>query len=463
MQSANPSPGRAFADEERTLIDRTIFSDPLVYRRELGRVFARSWLFLAHESQFVRPGDFFSTFMGADPVIVTRQRDGAYRALLNSCRHRGMRICRHDSGNVKAFTCPYHGWSYGIDGSLLAVPEERAAYGERLDRTEWGLAAVPRVETYKGLIFGTWDTEIPPLLEYLGDMAYYLEAVLDPDGKGTVAIPGVHKWRMRGNWKLAAEQFAGDSYHVLSTHLSAVIAEASLRDGDLSVPTTGIQVAMAGGHGLGAFDGFDYWRAAGFSEEVCAWMAGLADRTERHLGRARARDAFLVHGNVFPNLSLLPIRANLRVWHPKGPDALEVNSWSIVPADAPPAVRRALVLDYARHFGPSGTWEQDDSEQWHYCTADGDGFITQELPLHYRMGYGRAPRTSFPEFPGSIDALFSEANQRGFYERWSELMAVPHPGETRRGAPGAPAGSPGDPVGSSGGAAGAVSAPAVAP
>ncbi|WP_051466958.1 aromatic ring-hydroxylating oxygenase subunit alpha [Actinomadura oligospora] len=435
-----PRYGRAFVDGERTLVDRTIFSDPVLHRRELGRVFARSWLFLAHESQFERPGDFFTTFMGADPVIVTRQRDGGYRVLLNSCRHRGMRVCRYDSGNARAFTCSYHGWSYGIDGSLIAVPEEKAAYGDRLDRSAWGLAAAPRVETFKGLVFGTWDTEIPPLPEYLGDMAYYLDIVLDPDGKGTVALPGVHRWRMRGNWKLAAEQFAGDSYHVLSTHLSAVIAEASLRDDELRVPTTGFQVAMSGGHGLGAFDGsedFDYWRTAGFPEDVCAWMAARADRAERHLGRARARDAVLIHGNVFPNLSLLPIRSSLRVWHPRGPDALEVHSWSIVPADAPPFVRRALLLDYGRHFGPSGTWEQDDSEQWHYSTADGDGFITRGLPLHYRMGHGRAPRTSFPEFPGSIDGLFSEANQRCFYERWSELMAVPHPAESRNGLPGA--------------------------
>ncbi|MEV5571133.1 aromatic ring-hydroxylating dioxygenase subunit alpha [Spirillospora sp. NPDC052269] len=441
-----PRHGDAFIDEERTLVDRAVFSDPLLYRRELGRVFARSWLFLAHESQFERPGDFFSTFMGADPVIVTRQRDGGYRVLVNSCRHRGMRVCRHDFGNARAFTCPYHGWSYGIDGSLIAVPEEKAAYGTPLDRSAWSLAAVPRVETYKGLVFGTWDTEIPPLREYLGDMAYYLDVLLDPDGKGTVAAPGVHRWRMRGNWKLAAEQFAGDSYHVLSTHLSAIIAEASLRDDGLNVPTTGFQVAMRGGHGLGGFDAFDYWHTAGFSEEVCEWMAGLADRTERHLGKARARNAVLIHGNVFPNLSMLPIRANLRVWHPKGPDALEVHSWSIVPAEAPPFVRRALLLDYGRHFGPSGTWEQDDSEQWHYSTADSDGFITRGLPLHYRMGYGRPSRTSYPEFPGSIDGLFSEANQRGFYERWSELMAVPHPAETRDESSGADDGAVPAPV-----------------
>ncbi|MFC5181349.1 aromatic ring-hydroxylating oxygenase subunit alpha [Actinomadura harenae] len=429
----DPRQGRAFVDGERTLVDRAVFSDPALYQQELGRVFARSWLFLAHETQFGRAGDFFTTFMGADPVIVTRQRDGTYRVLLNSCRHRGMRVCRYDSGNAKAFTCPYHGWSYGTDGTLIAVPEERAAYGERLDRSEWGLAAVPRVETYKGLVFGTWDTEIPPLREYLGDVTYFLDVLLDPDGQGAVMVPGVHKWRMRGNWKLAAEQFAGDTYHVASTHLSAVLAEPGRSD-EAPMPTTGFQVAMSGGHGIGGLDGFDYWRTAGFSEEVCEWMAGLADRAERHLGRPRARDAVFFHGNVFPNLSLLFIRSNLRIWHPKGPDAMEVYSWAVVPASAPPAVRRALLLDYQRHFGPSGTWEQDDGEQWHYSAGSGDGFIARGLPLHYRMGHERVPQASFPDFPGSVDDVYSEANQRCFYERWSELMAVPHPAEFRDGA-----------------------------
>nr|WP_240437227.1 Rieske 2Fe-2S domain-containing protein [Streptomyces scabiei] len=114
----------AYFDLDHGLIDRTIFSDRALYQQELRRVFAPSWLFLAHESQFGRPGDFFTTYMGEDPVIVAMGRDRKLRAFLNACRHRGMRVCRADAGAAKAFTCSYHGWSYDMSGKLVNVPNQ---------------------------------------------------------------------------------------------------------------------------------------------------------------------------------------------------------------------------------------------------------------------------------------------------------------------------------------------------
>ena len=104
------------------LVSRHIFSDRAVYEQELERIFARCWLFLCHESQVPKAGDFFSTYMGEDPVLVTRDSQGKLGAFLNVCRHRGNRVCRADSGNASAFVCAYHGWTYGNDGKLIAVP-----------------------------------------------------------------------------------------------------------------------------------------------------------------------------------------------------------------------------------------------------------------------------------------------------------------------------------------------------
>src|SRR5437870_90499 len=114
----------ALIDAEGGLIDRSIYSHPGIYQQELRRVFARSWLFLAHTSQFSKPGDFFTTFMGEDPVIVTMDKNKNIRAYLNSCRHRGVRLCRADAGATKMFTCSYHGWSFDLAGALQSVPNE---------------------------------------------------------------------------------------------------------------------------------------------------------------------------------------------------------------------------------------------------------------------------------------------------------------------------------------------------
>ncbi|HZP26969.1 MAG TPA: Rieske 2Fe-2S domain-containing protein, partial [Dehalococcoidia bacterium] len=95
-------------DIENTRVSRRIFIEQEIYEQELERIFARCWLFLAHECMIPNPGDFYTTTMGEDPVIVVRDSSGNINAFINSCRHRGMKVCRADVGNAASFTCAYH-------------------------------------------------------------------------------------------------------------------------------------------------------------------------------------------------------------------------------------------------------------------------------------------------------------------------------------------------------------------
>src|SRR6516165_11441328 len=138
-------------------ISREIFVHDEIYQQELERLFARVWLFVGHESQIPNPGDFFVSGMGEESVILCRDRAGKVHVFLNSCRHRGMKVCRYDEGNTPIFTCPYHGWSYGTDGSLVGVPYFREAYHSELDRTKWHLVEVAQLCRYKGSVWANWD------------------------------------------------------------------------------------------------------------------------------------------------------------------------------------------------------------------------------------------------------------------------------------------------------------------
>ena len=111
--------------------------------------------------------------MGEESVILCRDREDHIQIFLNSCTHRGMKVCRYDEGNTPVFSCPYHGWSFATDGKLVGVPYFKDAYQETLDKSKWGLISVPQMYNYKGSIWATWDETAPPFLDYLGDMKLY--------------------------------------------------------------------------------------------------------------------------------------------------------------------------------------------------------------------------------------------------------------------------------------------------
>ncbi|MFI4948833.1 MAG: aromatic ring-hydroxylating dioxygenase subunit alpha [Alphaproteobacteria bacterium] len=220
-------------------ISREIFVNEEIYAEEQERIFARAWLFIGHESQIPNPGDYFVSRMGEESVLLCRDRAGEVHVFLNSCRHRGMKVCRYDEGNTTVFTCPYHGWSYGTDGRLVGVPFFREAYHSTLDRSQWGLVEVAQIARHKGSVWATWDPAAPPFREYLGDFSHYLDQTLDSweggDG-GTEILGGVQKWLVPCNWKFPAENFSGDSYHTSATARSIWSGSAPPAAGGATCP-----------------------------------------------------------------------------------------------------------------------------------------------------------------------------------------------------------------------------------
>ena len=153
-------------------------TDPDIYKLEQEKIFGTTWQFLGHESELNKPGSYVTRMLADDPIILLKNKRGEIKAFLNSCSHRGVRLCTEDYGKKKTHTCPYHGWSYNLEGDLIGIVAGNKVYGEEMDKSEWGLRPVPRVESYQGMIFGNLDTQASALEEYLGEMAWYFDMML---------------------------------------------------------------------------------------------------------------------------------------------------------------------------------------------------------------------------------------------------------------------------------------------
>jgi phenylpropionate dioxygenase-like ring-hydroxylating dioxygenase large terminal subunit len=414
-------------EPERGRIPMFIYSDPDVYRLEIERLFPRTWLFVAHESEVIEPGQFVVRDMGEESVIVGRGDDATVRVFLNSCRHRGMRLANEDFGCVDLWRCPYHGFTYGSKGEFLGTfigaPYERSAYPEGLDHDALHLIEA-RVESYRGLIFATWATDGPSLADFLGDLRWYLDIIL---GRAEMEVVGVpQKWVLPAGWKLPSENFAADAYHTATAH--SFLARLGLVQG-VDFGKDGYHVDPGGGHGLGigVHEDDESYFPAELRDEYAAHLdpeqLALLDRVKNF------------HGNVFPNLSfLIPnfIKVDgrlvtgmmLRLWQPVGPDRLQVWSWHIVEKSAPDWWKRLGKRMYIQTFGVSGMFDQDDTENWEAQTRNATASLSRrdEVMLHYQMGLNADPLADFPG-PGDVyDGKFSEAAGRTFYRTWLDML-----------------------------------------
>ena len=440
MPTANsPAYRPGLVDLKAGTISREIFVSEAIYREELERVFARAWLFVGHESQIPEPGDYVISGMGEESRILCRDRRGEIHVFLNSCRHRGMKVCRYDEGTTTVFTCPYHGWSYGTDGKLVGVPFFREAYHSTLDRSQWGLVEVAQLCRYKGTVWATWDPSAPSFFEYLGDFRRYLDLTLDSwDGSegGSELLGGVQKWLIPCNWKFPAENFSGDSYHNISHRSVDLVgigpSGSGRRDMRERLLARRLQICFPErGHQTGVYLlPKDEATPSAYQHSSVVQDYFRHCETEKRRRRGDWGRVIGSPGEVFPNTALHPRQPRtIAVWHPRGAHQTEVWRWYLVDAAAPPEVKAFLRDYYIRYSGPAGLTEQDDMENWNYAHAASRGTIARRHPYSYEQGLGHEVEDyqwDGLRLPGSVmditEAKSSEHNLRNLYRRWAQFM-----------------------------------------
>lgn len=418
------------------LLPQWVITDPDIYELELEKIFNKKWQFLGHETELKENGDYVTRWMVNDPVLMVKDSNGEIKAYLNSCSHRGTQLCTVDRGNKKTFTCPYHGWTYNLDGALVGIVAGNKVFGEEMVKDDWGLHPIPRVESYRGMIFGCLDAEAEALEDYLGDMKWYFDMMLGRSDNGMEVIGLPQRWVAKANWKSTAENFSADPYHVQTTHRSTV--EMGISPEDPLYASYGHQVVLENAHGINvitsktgrsrsAFQGMPQSMWPMFKRNLSSEQADILER------------ATVFVGGVYPNLSFVsPIHGteghlhnylNFRVWRPLGPEKVEVWCWFMIDKDAPEDYKKDAYRGYLGSFGPTGTLEQDDTETWARIVEVSKASMMRNKELNYNnvsnylMGFSHVKPDE--EFPGpgiAYPTTYVDALSRRMHEHWLELI-----------------------------------------
>ncbi len=346
----------AEADEIAGLIEagrvhRRVYADPDIFELEMERIFGRAWLFVGHASQVPEPGDYITTELGRQPVIMARHHDGSVQVLLNRCSHRGAKVVNERRGHAARLTCCYHGWSYDTDGRLLNVPVPEGCAAE-FDKQAFGLARAPRIGDYRGFVFASLSAGGASFEDHIGPMKGNIDDLVDRAPDAALALDaGMHRYVFDGNWKLQVENVL-DSYHVPFGHASTVNKDGvqfARREGDQKGATV-VEAAkkqtagawrdrksyIAGnGHGWTSNTALDDGKRS--SPAFDEYKRVLAEK----VGRERAEQILtprLHNSLIYPNLSIMGLNIHVRVIKPLAVDRTEVTIYPIRLLGAPPAM-----------------------------------------------------------------------------------------------------------------------------
>ena len=416
-----PAPVGTLVDDRSTSgvfrVARRAFVAPEVLQVEQREIFSKCWLYLGHDSEIPKAGDFLTRGVAGRSLIFTRNKGGDVRAYLNTCPHRGAMVCREKQGSATMFRCFYHSWAFDLDGKLIARPGAES-YAESANANgEHNLVPAPRLESYRGLYFINFARGAVDLGTYLGETRTFIDLVMDQSPDGMEVVGGTQEYGFKANWKLLAEN-SMDGYHGQPTH-STYFDYVMSTNGGLGETVVKISQPhdLGGGHAVVEY-GAPWGRP--IAKAVPAWgeegeceAAGLRASLTKRFGEERANRIAYTNRNmvIFPNFVINDIMAiTLRTFEPAGPGQMRVNAWALAPKGEAPKSRQRRLYNYLEFLGPGGFATPDDCEALALC----------------QEGYANATEAGWNDISKGLNqsrpTIEDEVQIRAFWREWSRRI-----------------------------------------
>ncbi|QCP54076.1 aromatic ring-hydroxylating dioxygenase subunit alpha [Trinickia violacea] len=408
---------RAEADR----IAPSLYYDPALFEAELEHIFYKTWIWVAHESELPKHGDFVTTTIGRQPVIVVRDKTGTVNVLQNRCRHRGASVCEEHKGNAKGFTCPYHSWSYALDGTLRALP-----YGDGYEGVcEKGDLPLKklRVGIYQGLVFASFNESIESLEDFLGGAKPWIDLFMKQGAGYPVRTNGEHKFKFKGNWKIQLENTT-DLYHFPVVHKSWLKSV----DDETAQVITGFMTrddafcrSLGNGHSLAVLmpELVDLDKDDGrpLPERFDKLAAKLAEKHSPEEVRRIVRSLMGVgfNLNLFPNLALS--MAFFRVLRPISAEETEIRHVALAMDGGPEEANRERLRMHEHFQGPFGFGSPDDAEAWERVQRG--SYAGPDVPILVNRGLNRERTAANGEKTAHAT---DETGMREAYKQWRVMM-----------------------------------------
>lgn len=405
----------------------TVYTDPAIFEEELRVIWHAGWVYVGHESEVPASGDRVLKQIGLQPVIMSRHDDGVVYLLLNRCSHRANMVCDADREHGTRIRCPYHGWTFNTRGELVGVPYG-AGYGADFDRSSLDLARVPRVQSYRGFVFGSLAAEGKTLAEHLGSAAEALDRLADLSPEGKVEFGhGWMKHRYKANWKIVVENQV-DGYHLHFTHQSFFKSystpEKPYKDGvDYAENGSLVRVVDLGdGHSE-----LDYraeyrrtqrgyqWFGGINEEKIAGYAAAMRASYGADVARKRAVDG-PPHTMIFPNLFLAEL--NVATIQPNSVGESSLNTTPVFLKGAP-EINERVIRRCEGAMGPAGALLADDAEMSERNQRGLAAGTPEWITLTRGLGRESVTEDGFP-----CSNVTDEVPQRAIWRHYRSVMGA---------------------------------------